>query len=153
MRLFTKKALAVFVAVLMVALTAIPAFAAEQVEYVITNPYETVDWDAWNTYKAQLHTHTLYSDGEMTITDVVEAYYALDYDILAITDHGVVQAYPEAVKAAGHSTHRTVQLKGTHILKNKQRPLFQLLVQIACQHCLAQHFLAAVHGDHLVAAL
>lgn len=90
MKLFSKKALAVFVAVLMVALTAIPAFAAEQVEYVITNPYETVDWDAWNTYKAQLHTHTLYSDGEMTITDVVEAYYALDYDILAITDHGVV---------------------------------------------------------------
>lgn len=90
MKSFSKKALSIFVAVLMVALTAIPAFAAEQVEYAITNPYETVDWDAWNTYKAQLHTHTLYSDGEMSITDVVEAYYALDYDILAVTDHGVV---------------------------------------------------------------
>ncbi|MBQ6119438.1 MAG: hypothetical protein IJK98_09415, partial [Clostridia bacterium] len=65
------------------------AFAVE-VDYVITNPYETVDWDAWNHYRAQLHAHTLYSDGEMNITDVVEEYYARNYDILAITDHGVV---------------------------------------------------------------
>lgn len=109
MKLFTKKALSVFVAVLMVALTAIPAFAAEQVEYVITNPYETVDWDAWDTYKAQLHTHTLYSDGEMTITDVVEAYYALDYDILAITDHGVVNQgwdkVPDMIDIIGYNQY------------------------------------------------
>ena len=66
------------------------AACAQEVDYVITNPYETVDWDAWNRYRTQLHAHTLYSDGEMNITDAVEAYYAQGYDILAITDHGVV---------------------------------------------------------------
>lgn len=65
------------------------AFAAD-VDYTITNPYETVDWDTWNHYRTQLHAHTLYSDGEMNITDVVEEYYAQGYDILAITDHGVI---------------------------------------------------------------
>ncbi len=59
-------------------------------DYKITNPYETVDWDAWGRYRTQLHAHTLYSDGGMPIADVVEAYYARGYDILAITDHGVV---------------------------------------------------------------
>lgn len=58
--------------------------------YSIGNPYATVDWDEWSAYKANLHAHTRYSDGEMNITDVVERYYELDYDILAITDHGVI---------------------------------------------------------------
>ena len=53
---------------------AVPALGAEAiVDYTIANPYETVDWDTWNHYKSQLHTHTLYSDGEMNVTDVVEA--------------------------------------------------------------------------------
>lgn len=60
-----------------------PAFAeeSEAVDYKITNPYDTVDWDNWNRYRTQFHAHTLYSDGEMNITDVVEAYYAEGYDI------------------------------------------------------------------------
>lgn len=58
--------------------------------FKIVNPYKTVDWETWSSYRAQLHAHTLYSDGDMSITDVVEAYYEHGYDILAITDHGVV---------------------------------------------------------------
>lgn len=86
-----KKATALALSILMLVGIAIPVFAAaDSTFYTITNPYETVDWDTWNQYKAQMHAHTLYSDGEMDIKDVVEAYYALDYDILAITDHGVV---------------------------------------------------------------
>ncbi len=90
MKSFSKKLISAFLAVLMTALLVIPSFAAEQVEYTITNPYETVDWDTWNTYKAMLHTHSLYSDGYLDITEVVEEYYRQDYDILAVTDHGVV---------------------------------------------------------------
>ena len=63
---------------------------AAAVSYDITNPYETVDWANWNQYQAQLHTHTLYSDGTVDVKDVVERYYELGYDILAVTDHGVV---------------------------------------------------------------
>ena len=68
----------------------VSAFAKENVTYTITSPYESVDWDTYNQYKTQLHTHTLYSDGSMDIKDVVEEYYRQDYDILAIADHGVV---------------------------------------------------------------
>lgn len=89
---FTKKTLALFMSLILTLLLTVPAFAGFDVpgkDYTITNPYETVDWDTWNMYKANLHAHTTYSDGEMLLSDVVEAYYALDYDILAITDHGV----------------------------------------------------------------
>lgn len=39
------------------------------------------------TLKTNLHTHTTLSDGAYSLTDVVAAYEALDYDVLAITDH------------------------------------------------------------------
>ena len=109
MKSFSKKFISTFLAVLMTVLLVVPSFAAEQVDYKITNPYETVDWDTWNTYKAQLHAHTIYSDGEMDITSVVEAYYALDYDILAITDHGVVNQgwdkVPEMIDFIGYNQY------------------------------------------------
>ena len=84
-----------------------PATAATAMDYKITNPYETVDWDAWEHYRTQLHAHTLYSDGEMNVTDVVEEYYAQGYDILAITDHGVVNkgwnVEPQMIPVIGYN--------------------------------------------------
>ena len=110
MKSISKKLIAVILTVLMLATVALPVFAEDEaVEYTITNPYETVDWDTWNLYKAMLHTHTLYSDGEMDITDVVEEYYAQDYDILAITDHGVVNkgwnTKPEMLPLIGYNQY------------------------------------------------
>jgi len=85
----------------------VSAFAANSVSYTIKNPYETVDWDTFNQYKAQLHAHTLYSDGGMDVKDVVEEYYRQDYDILAITDHGVVNKgwdeMPEMLPIIGYN--------------------------------------------------
>ena len=66
------------------------ASAEGTTDYTIVNPYETVDWDTWDYYKANLHTHSVASDGEETITDMVELYYQQGYDILAMTDHGVI---------------------------------------------------------------
>lgn len=66
------------------------AFAAGETDYTIVNPYETVDWNQWNFYKANLHTHSVASDADNTITDIVSEYYNQDYDILALTDHGVI---------------------------------------------------------------
>ena len=86
----------------------IGAFAG-QVSYDITSPYETVDWDTWNQYQAQLHTHTLYSDGTVDVKDVVERYYELGYDILAVTDHGVVNKgwnrVPEVLDLIGYNQY------------------------------------------------
>jgi len=58
--------------------------------YTIVNPYETVDWDTWGQYKANLHSHSTASDGSVNFNKMIEAHYALGYDILAMTDHGVV---------------------------------------------------------------
>ncbi|MCQ2463525.1 MAG: hypothetical protein MJ177_09030 [Clostridia bacterium] len=59
-------------------------------EYKIINPYETVDWANSETYKACLHCHTDASDGECPLDEWLQLYYEAGYDILAITDHGVI---------------------------------------------------------------
>ena len=56
----------------------------------INNPYSGVEWSACSLYKANLHTHSTVSDGSIDLPDVVEHYYALGYDILCMTEHGVV---------------------------------------------------------------
>ncbi|MDR1630269.1 MAG: PHP domain-containing protein [Oscillospiraceae bacterium] len=66
----------------------VSSFAAlGEKHYVITNPYANVDWETWNAYKTQLHVHTNASDGSVPVAQVVEDHYALDFDILALTDH------------------------------------------------------------------
>ncbi|MBE6747999.1 MAG: hypothetical protein E7557_02085 [Ruminococcaceae bacterium] len=61
--------------------------------YKITNPYESVAHllgnDA-NHYKTNLHTHSTYSDATIPLTEMVKEHYSQDYDILGISDHGVV---------------------------------------------------------------
>ncbi len=67
--------------------TAAPAF---DYDYTITNPYEGVNWDTYSQYKADLHSHTTASDGEATLKDMTEAHYDAGFDIVAVTDHGIV---------------------------------------------------------------
>ncbi len=86
-----KKILSAVVAGVMAASVMAPAsVAAVRSKYKITNPYETVDWDTWGAYKTQLHTHTTYSDSRLTLTETIERYYELGFDIVALTDHGVL---------------------------------------------------------------
>ncbi len=85
-----KKALSVTLVVSMLLVFAIPAFAADaqQKNYIIDNPYDGIDWDAWEDYKTQLHCHTTASDGFLPIAQFCEMHYALNYEIVALTDHG-----------------------------------------------------------------
>ncbi|MCQ2471788.1 MAG: hypothetical protein MJ147_07110 [Clostridia bacterium] len=69
---------------------ALVASASSGENYVITNPYKNIDWDKWQSYKTQLHCHTIASDGFQTIEEAITDYYALDYDAVAITDHGTI---------------------------------------------------------------
>lgn len=85
-----KKLIAVFLSAIMCLSFCVPVFAEGNTDYTIVNPYESVDWSTYKTYLANLHTHTTASDGDVTLTDMVEAYYEKGYDILAITDHGVI---------------------------------------------------------------
>ena len=106
----SKKLVSVLLVVSLLASFVLPLSAsAAVVSYDITSPYETVDWDSWNQYQAQLHTHTLYSDGTVDVKDVVERYYELGYDILAVTDHGVVNKgwnrVPEVLDLIGYNQY------------------------------------------------
>ena len=86
-----KRVLACLLCALLGLAFAMPALARDT-GFKITNPYEDVVWsgaEAWSAYKGNLHTHTTFSDGTMSLADVVEAYYAQGYDVLAIADHGV----------------------------------------------------------------
>lgn len=84
-------------AILLAALMVIPMMgmnaAAEDVpekNYVITDPYANVDWDEWGVYKTQLHCHTTASDGFLKIDEFVQKHYDLNFDIVALTDHGTL---------------------------------------------------------------
>lgn len=62
-------------------------------ERQIRNPYQSVDWSRYGQYKANLHTHTMVTDGWMNPQTVVEKYRERGYRLLAITDHCTV-TYP-----------------------------------------------------------
>ncbi len=86
-----KKSIAVILSAIML-LGCLPfAFASEEASsgYTITNPYQNINWETVNQYKAALHTHTNASDGDDTLVASVERHYETGFDILAITDHGI----------------------------------------------------------------
>ena len=61
-------------------------------KFRIINPYESVAHlipNNENHYKTNLPTHSTYSDANSTMTDIINTAYDLDFDILAMTEHGV----------------------------------------------------------------
>lgn len=92
-RKLARRFVATFMSIPLVLAAAVPGFSAAaqgEKNYIITNPYADVDWDAWGAYKTQLHCHTNASDGYLTIHEFVQKHYDLDYDIVALTDHGTL---------------------------------------------------------------
>ena len=79
---------------------------AQQVEPA--NPYERVDWATVSHYRADLHVHTLQSDGCHLPAEVITAYQQAGFSILSITDHdnGAPNRCPtsDAVPAPYYST-------------------------------------------------
>lgn len=61
--------------------------------YKITNVYKNVAHllaEDENHYKTNLHTHSTYSDANNTMTDMIQAFYDNDFDILAFAEHGIL---------------------------------------------------------------
>jgi len=56
----------------------------------VSNPYEKVDWQTFSRYRADLHVHTLQSDGCHSVDEVVRAFRDAGFSILSITDHDLV---------------------------------------------------------------
>lgn len=86
----TNKFIALALAGVMTFSCGVMASAAEDFDYKINNPYETVDFDNWDQYKADLHCHTTASDGDVDMDVMIEEHYTQNYDVLALTDHGIV---------------------------------------------------------------
>ncbi len=62
-------------------------------KYKISNPYEKVAHllaNEENHYKANLHTHSTYSDADADMVEMIDGFYDNNFDILAFTDHGVL---------------------------------------------------------------
>lgn len=85
-----KKIISIILATIMTFSCCVISFAAEDIDYTINNPYETVDFKNWDWYKADLHCHTTASDGDEDMDVMIEEHYTQGYDVLALTDHGIV---------------------------------------------------------------
>lgn len=87
----TAKLLSIILSLLMLTQLGLTAFASEN-DYTIVSPYDDVVWEgdnAWGAYKGTLHTHTTYSDAELSLSEMIKGYYNEDYDFVANSDHGV----------------------------------------------------------------
>ncbi len=88
-----KKILALILSVILCAGAVIPAFAADTVDYKISNPYEAVAdllGNPENHYKTNLHTHSTISDATEDYATMIKGYYENNFDILGFADHGVI---------------------------------------------------------------
>ena len=54
---------------------------------LVLDPYEGVDWNIFTQHKANFHTHTDLGGARLDPAAVIDAYYAMGYSILALTDH------------------------------------------------------------------
>lgn len=59
-------------------------------DFTINNPYAGVNWDTYGQYKADFHAHSNESDGSPQPADTINEHYKKGYDILALTDHNVM---------------------------------------------------------------
>jgi hypothetical protein len=82
----------------------------------VSNPYEGVDWQTFAHYRADLHVHTLQSDGCHSADEVIRAFHDAGFPILAITDHDLVPpnscplrdaATPAQIDFGAFATQRT----------------------------------------------
>jgi hypothetical protein len=56
----------------------------------VGNPYDNVDWQTFSRFRADLHLHTLQSDGCHSVSEVVKAFHDAGFAILSLTDHDIV---------------------------------------------------------------
>ncbi len=77
-------------AIMCLSMCSIAFAASEDGSYVITNPYENINWQTVTAYKTGLHSHTNASDGDDTLKSSIQRHAEAGFDIVATTDHGTV---------------------------------------------------------------
>lgn len=103
-----KKAISLSLSAAMVfSFASIASATQTDVDYTITNPYANVDFETFEAYKADLHSHTTFSDGHDSLPEMTERHYELGFDIYARTDHSTTSygymdhKYVPAMKVLG----------------------------------------------------
>lgn len=87
-------------------------------EIAIVNPYESVDWENHKQYKGNLHTHTDFEEGKLSLQQVIDRYYRLGYSILSITDHNhVIDPWDQKIK--DNDISNLLIVKGNEISTNE----------------------------------
>jgi len=61
--------------------------------HLVLNPYGDIDWQVFQQHKANFHTHTTESEGEMSPAGVIDKYLDHGCTVLALTDHNIC-TYP-----------------------------------------------------------
>ena len=92
MKKVTFKLLSITIAIAML-FSIMQISSAAVVDYKITNPYESVTaymGKDSHHYKTNLHTHSTYSDANVSLDIMVKGHYNQNFDILAMADHGVI---------------------------------------------------------------
>jgi len=84
-----KKNISVLLALILSCGFVLSAFAGVDA-YTISNPYAGVNWESVSQFKAALHSHTNASDGDQTLKESIQRHVETGFDIVAVTDHGVV---------------------------------------------------------------
>lgn len=56
---------------------------------IVLDPYAEVNWQTFEQHKANLHTHTTQSDGQLTPSQAIDEYRSRGYTILSLTDHNL----------------------------------------------------------------
>ena len=153
----SKRGIAFFLALVMV-FSLLPAMLNQASEvnpvevptsFTIINPYEDVDWEEWGQYKAALHVHTQRSDGTASFGDTILDHYNKGFDIIAVTDHNVLDsgnwtvgegALSEEVAAAVAAGTFTGPFPGGFIPENP-RPQGRPMISISNsnEQSLSQH--------------
>lgn len=87
-----KKIISALLGVVMCVPMVVSSVSAKNVDYTIKSPYENVVWEgenAWQACKGNLHTHSTYSDADVSLPEMVKEYYEQGYDFLTMSEHGI----------------------------------------------------------------
>ncbi len=122
---------------------------------VLSSPYPPPPWTNRIACKANLHTHTTQSDGQLLPHEVIDRYRALGYSVLSLTDHNEV-TWPwtnlASLPAKGH-TRRLIparqQNDGSPRMENRDPAESEMIAIQGCEWSQHHHmgaFFTALSG-------
>jgi hypothetical protein len=105
-----KRVLSLFLAFAMVVcvIPKLPNQVEASTTFIVSNPYEQVNWNTFRQYKYSHHTHTSNSDGNSSTRTVAEDHFRLGYHILAFTDHDFTHVTPNQVRSGNPVSMRRI---------------------------------------------